>query len=83
MNSMSVLWFETPENSVKSLFHSPKGLHNTSSLLIFVIAYFFLSCITFGLHMSSGLFIPTLLIGAAWGRLVPIGLEKIIGSKVL
>ena len=32
--------------------------------------YFPLSCITFGLSVSMGIFIPTLLVGAAWGRFV-------------
>lgn len=32
---------------------------------------------TYGLAIPSGLFIPSLLIGAAWGRLVGIGMATI------
>ncbi|XP_024938725.1 H(+)/Cl(-) exchange transporter 7 [Cephus cinctus] len=69
-SAVAALWFQTPESSVRSLFHDPKGSHNDVTLAVFVILYFFLAAATFGLSMSSGLFIPSLLIGAAWGRLV-------------
>ena len=37
--------------------------------MVFVPIYFFLSNITYGLNVSLGIFIPCLLVGAAWGRL--------------
>lgn len=68
-NSAAALWFQTPESSVKSLFHDPPGSHQITTLLVFVPIYFFLSNITYGLNVSLGIFIPCLLTGAAWGRL--------------
>lgn len=68
-NAAAALWFQTPEQTVKSLFHDPPGSHKVMTLFIFVIIYFILSFITFGLNVSLGIFIPTLLVGAAWGRL--------------
>ncbi|EFN81286.1 H(+)/Cl(-) exchange transporter 7 [Harpegnathos saltator] len=76
-NAVASLWFQTPESSVRSLFHDPKGSHNDMTLAIFVVLYFFLAASTFGLSMSSGLFIPSLLIGSAWGRLIGSGLSKL------
>ncbi|XP_053987126.1 H(+)/Cl(-) exchange transporter 7 [Hylaeus anthracinus] len=76
-NVVATLWFQTPESSVRSLFHDPKGSHNDITLAIFVVLYFFLAVFTFGLSMSSGLFIPSLLIGSAWGRLIGSGLAKL------
>uniref|UniRef100_A0A6P7FEH3 Chloride channel protein n=1 Tax=Diabrotica virgifera virgifera TaxID=50390 RepID=A0A6P7FEH3_DIAVI len=73
-NVLASIWFQTPEASVRSLFHDPPNTHNAISLAAFVIIYFFLACWTFGLSTSNGLFIPTLLTGAAWGRLVSIGI---------
>lgn len=64
------MWFQTPESSVKSLFHDPPGSHKISTLLVFVPIYFALSNITYGLNVSLGIFIPCLLVGAAWGRLI-------------
>ncbi|XP_020283006.1 H(+)/Cl(-) exchange transporter 7 [Pseudomyrmex gracilis] len=75
-SAVAALWFQTPESSVRSLFHDPKGSHNDITLAIFIVLYFFLAAATFGLSMSSGLFIPSLLIGAAWGRLIGSGLLK-------
>ncbi|KYQ58999.1 H(+)/Cl(-) exchange transporter 7 [Trachymyrmex zeteki] len=76
-NAVASLWFQTPESSVRSLFHDPKGAHNDLTLAIFVVLYFFLAAATFGLSMSSGLFIPSLLIGSAWGRLIGSALAKL------
>lgn len=68
-NAAAALWFQTPESSVKSLFHDPPGSHQILTLLVFVPIYFYLSNITYGLNVSLGIFIPCLLTGAAWGRL--------------
>ncbi|EFN62069.1 Chloride channel protein 7 [Camponotus floridanus] len=83
-SAVASLWFQTPESSVRSLFHDPKGSHNDITLAVFVILYFFLAAATFGLSMSSGLFIPSLLIGSAWGRLIGSALSRICpDSEVL
>ncbi|KZC11809.1 H(+)/Cl(-) exchange transporter 7 [Dufourea novaeangliae] len=82
-NVVAALWFQTPESSVRSLFHDPKGSHNDMTLAIFVVLYFFLAVFTFGLSMSSGLFIPSLLIGSAWGRLIGSCLSKLFPNCVV
>ncbi|XP_067006232.2 H(+)/Cl(-) exchange transporter 7 [Anabrus simplex] len=74
-NVVGAIWFQTPEASVRSLFHDPPGSHKATSVAVFFTIYFLLSCWTYGLSISSGLFIPSLLTGAAWGRLVGMGLE--------
>nr|XP_023026606.1 H(+)/Cl(-) exchange transporter 7 [Leptinotarsa decemlineata] len=76
-NVLASIWFQTPEASVRSLFHDPPNTHNAVSLISFVVVYFLLASWTFGLSTSNGLFIPTLLTGAAWGRLVSIGLSYV------
>jgi len=75
---IGAIWFQTPEQSVRSLFHDPPGSHKLSTLAIFFVAYFFLNCWTYGLSISSGVFIPTLLTGAAWGRLIGSIIEMLI-----
>uniref|UniRef100_A0A672L6S5 Chloride channel protein n=1 Tax=Sinocyclocheilus grahami TaxID=75366 RepID=A0A672L6S5_SINGR len=71
-NSMATAFFNTPERSVRSLFHNPPGTYNPVTLGVFTLAYFFLAVWTYGLTVSAGVFIPSLLIGAAWGRLFGI-----------
>lgn len=81
-NALGALWFQTPEASVRSLFHDPPGSHKPLSIFFFFIFYFILSCWTYGLSVSSGLFIPSLLTGAAWGRLVGMGIEILFPGYV-
>lgn len=40
------------------------------TLSLFFLLYFLLACWTYGLSVPSGLFVPSLLCGAAFGRLV-------------
>uniref|UniRef100_A0A3Q2QBE6 Chloride channel protein n=1 Tax=Fundulus heteroclitus TaxID=8078 RepID=A0A3Q2QBE6_FUNHE len=70
-NSMATAFFNTPERSVRSLLHNPRT-YNALTLGLFTLTYFFLACWTYGLSVSAGVFIPSLLIGAAWGRLCGI-----------
>uniref|UniRef100_A0A0N5AWK8 Chloride channel protein n=1 Tax=Syphacia muris TaxID=451379 RepID=A0A0N5AWK8_9BILA len=74
-SAVANLFFQSPEESVKSLFHSPINSFRASTLLIFAVEYFILTLWTYGLSVPSGIFIPSLLTGAAWGRLVGIGVE--------
>lgn len=53
------------------------GSFNPITLGAFCVVYYFLACWTYGLAISSGLFIPSLLIGSAWGRLVAIGISHL------
>ncbi|KAF2903405.1 hypothetical protein ILUMI_02783 [Ignelater luminosus] len=82
-NVLASIWFQTPEASVRSLFHDPPNTHNALSLGVFVVFYYILSCTTFGLACSIGLFIPTLLTGAAWGRLLYVGLAHVLPVATL
>ncbi|CAF4115421.1 unnamed protein product [Adineta steineri] len=79
-NTMATIVFSTPENAVRNLFHSEIGTYKAWSLLAFCIVYFCLTCWTYGIIVSSGLFIPSLLIGASWGRLVGIGMHNLFPS---
>lgn len=79
-NSMAKAFFNTPERSVRSLFHNQPGTYNPLTLGLFTLTYFFLACWTYGLAVSAGVFIPSLLIGAAWGRLFGILLASSTSS---
>lgn len=91
---MAELFFQTPEEGVKSFFHEKprKSLDfhlaldssrmfldsfSASTVAIFAVLYYLLSAWTYGIAVSSGIFIPALLTGAAWGRLVGIGVEAL------
>uniref|UniRef100_A0A915CF91 CBS domain-containing protein n=1 Tax=Parascaris univalens TaxID=6257 RepID=A0A915CF91_PARUN len=76
-SAVANLFFQSPEESVKSLFHSPINSFRASTLFIFAVEYYILTLWTYGLSVPSGIFIPSLLTGAAWGRLVGIGVERL------
>uniref|UniRef100_A0A8C4GFB6 Chloride channel protein n=1 Tax=Dicentrarchus labrax TaxID=13489 RepID=A0A8C4GFB6_DICLA len=82
-NSMATAFFNTPERSVRSLFHNQPGSYNPLTLGLFTLTYFFLACWTYGLAVSAGVFIPSLLIGAAWGRLFGILLASITSNATI
>lgn len=81
-NALAALWFQTPEASVRSLFHDPLGSHRVQSVFLFFLFYLLLSCWTYGLSVSSGVFIPSLLTGAAWGRMVGMGIGNLFPGHV-
>lgn len=81
-NSMATAFFNTPEKSVQSLFHDPPGSYDPQTLGLFTLSYFLLAFWTYGLAVSAGLFIPSLLIGAAWGRLFGIFLAKMSNGSI-
>ncbi|XP_049523316.1 H(+)/Cl(-) exchange transporter 7 isoform X1 [Dermacentor silvarum] len=80
-SALGEIWFQTPEASVRSLFHRPEGTWTALTLLAFFVVYFLLSCWTYGLSVSSGVFIPTLLVGAVWGRLLGIGVRNMFPTS--
>jgi hypothetical protein len=68
LNDYALLFFQPSEDSIKMLFHAT-GNFADISLFIFAMIYFILACWTYGIAVPSGLFIPSLLAGAAVGRL--------------
>ncbi|KAL5020975.1 hypothetical protein ScPMuIL_000130 [Solemya velum] len=80
-NSMSNLFLTTPEGCLKALLHDPYGTFQVVTLLVFVVVFFFLGVWTYGLSVSSGVFIPSLVIGAAWGRMIGIGVVSLFPEE--
>lgn len=57
-------WYLTRYSCVLS------GTFSPVTLSVFMLLYFLLACWTYGVSVPSGLFVPSLLCGAAFGRLV-------------
>ncbi|XP_071173086.1 H(+)/Cl(-) exchange transporter 7-like isoform X3 [Mytilus edulis] len=77
-HGLSNLFLNTPEGCLKSLLHDPYESHSPASLAVFTVVLYFLSVWTYGLSVSSGVFIPSLATGAAWGRLVGMGVVDML-----
>lgn len=60
---MADLLFNTPEEAIKRLFHGNRDEFHMGTLAMFAVIYWCLSCITYGLTVPSGLFVPCILTG--------------------
>ncbi|XP_072047747.1 H(+)/Cl(-) exchange transporter 6-like [Amphiura filiformis] len=79
-NDMATLFFNSQETAIKQLFHQ-QGTFSLPSLAIFFVFFFFLSCWTYGAMVPSGLFVPCLLCGAAYGRFIGNVLNEYVGYR--
>lgn len=77
-NDMATLFFNPQESAILQLFHQDSTFSPVTLALFFVL-YFSLACWTYGISVPSGLFVPSLLCGAAFGRLVANVLKSYIG----
>ncbi|XP_053547441.1 H(+)/Cl(-) exchange transporter 6 [Bombina bombina] len=77
-NDMATLFFNPQESAILQLFHQD-GTFSPVTLCFFCCMYFFLSCWTYGISVPSGLFVPSLLCGASFGRLVANLLKSYLG----
>ncbi|KAM3921298.1 H(+)/Cl(-) exchange transporter 6 [Leptodactylus fuscus] len=77
-NDMATLFFNPQESAILQLFHQD-GTFSPVTLSFFCCMYFLLSCWTFGMSVPSGLFVPSLLCGAGFGRLVANLLKSYLG----
>ncbi|KAI3446865.1 hypothetical protein Pfo_003530 [Paulownia fortunei] len=93
-NDLASLFFNTNDDAIKNLFSkgTDSEFHH-SSMLIFFATCFFLSTFSYGIVAPAGLFVPVIVTGAAYGRLVGMyvgstsnlnhGLFAVLGSASL
>ena len=68
-NELASLIFAEPGDAIRQLFHLHKHIFSSGALMIFFLVYISLAVVTYGIAVPSGLFVPSLLSGAAFGRL--------------
>ncbi|KAK6155403.1 hypothetical protein DH2020_009651 [Rehmannia glutinosa] len=75
-NDLATLLLTTNDDAVRSIFsiNTPTEF-NIFSLFIFFALYCILGLITFGIAVPSGLFLPIILMGSAYGRLLGIAMS--------
>lgn len=82
-NEVASLIFTDADIAIKQLFHFREaGADDTSTfssgaLFLFFVPYIVMATITYGIAVPSGLFVPSLLSGAAFGRLFGHLLHKL------
>uniref|UniRef100_A0A3Q4BVB0 Chloride channel protein n=1 Tax=Mola mola TaxID=94237 RepID=A0A3Q4BVB0_MOLML len=80
-NDMATLFFNPQEAAIHQLFHQD-GTFSPVTLSVFFLLYFLLACWTYGVSVPSGLFVPSLLCGASFGRLVSNILKVNLGMDI-
>jgi len=70
-NDLATLLLTTNDDAVRNIFstNTPQE-YQPMSLLIFFVLYCILGLITFGIAVPSGLFLPIILMGSGYGRLL-------------
>ncbi|KAK6265850.1 hypothetical protein QUC31_016687 [Theobroma cacao] len=72
-NDLATIFFNTQDDAIRNLF-SAKTIHefSTQSLLTFLVMFYTLAVVTFGTAVPAGQFVPGIMIGSTYGRLVGI-----------
>ncbi|KAH9682756.1 chloride channel protein CLC-d [Citrus sinensis] len=70
-NDLATIFFNTQDDAIRNLF-SAKTIHEYSaqSLLTFLVMFYTLAVVTFGIAVPAGQFVPGIMIGSTYGRLV-------------
>ncbi len=72
-NDLASLFFSDQEEAIRYLFNKGETINpavKRSSLFLFFIFYFLSMVVCYGSAVPGALFVPSLLAGAAWGRLI-------------
>ncbi|XP_057785381.1 chloride channel protein CLC-c isoform X2 [Salvia miltiorrhiza] len=76
-NDLASLFLNTSDDAIRNLLSSTnRNEFEISTLIIFYVGTYFLGIVTYGIAVPSGLFIPVILAGATYGRLV----GRLLGS---
>ncbi|WVZ60181.1 hypothetical protein U9M48_010234 [Paspalum notatum var. saurae] len=70
-NDLATIFFNTQDDAIRNLF-SAKTFHEYSaqSLITFLVMFYSLAVVTFGTAVPAGQFVPGIMIGSTYGRLV-------------
>ena len=75
-NEVASLYFVNADIAMQQLFHYQEAVgatyvtFSTGALIMFMVPYFLMAAVVSGTFVPAGLFVPTLLSGAAYGRSV-------------
>lgn len=93
-NDLASLFFNTNDDTIKNLYTSgTDSVFSKFSVLVFFVSSYFLGILSYGVVSPNGLFVPVILVGATYGRLVGMlmgsystldhGLFAVLGSASL
>jgi len=80
-NNLATLSFQSEETAIKTFFHNTSTI-GPKALMFYCFMLFFLAVITYGIAVPSGLFVPCILIGCSYGRMIGELVRNHIESSV-
>ena len=79
-SDLATLLVTSQENAIRNLFSSnTEHEFRISTLVVFLALYYSLAIVTYGIAVPSGLFVPSIMIGSAYGRIVGIAMSNLAG----
>ena len=76
-NDLASLFFNTNDDTIRNLYGAGTDeVFNKFSVLLFFVTSYFLGIFSYGLVVPSGLFVPVILTGATYGRLIAMLMGK-------
>ena len=82
-NELASLYLADSDTAIKQLFHFREigdkqlSTFSSSALVLFLGPYLIMACVSSGIAVPAGMFVPSLLSGAAFGRLIGHLLHKL------
>ncbi|CAN0369761.1 unnamed protein product, partial [Scytosiphon promiscuus] len=73
-NEVASLFLSDADTAIRQLFHFRESgrreisTFSSGALFVFFVPYTIMGCLTYGIAVPSGLFVPSLLSGAAFGK---------------
>jgi chloride channel 7 len=81
-NDLAGLFFNTNDDTIRNLFSKgTNGEFAFSSLLIYLVTAYWLALLTYGIAVPSGLFVPAILCGATYGRIMGMAMRIVYGPS--
>lgn len=65
-DDMALLWLSNREEALKAVIQAPRGF-SIYTLVVMSVVFFALQSATFGVSITAGIFMPTIMVGACFG----------------
>jgi len=83
-SDLATFFFTLPEETIRILFDRKTSVEAAipyQTLLIFCVFYFLMAAVSYGMAVPGGLFVPSIIIGASYGRLVGLVVQHALSSE--
>ena len=83
-SDLATFFFTLPEEAIRILFDRKTSIEAHipyQTLLVFAVFYFLMCALSYGMAVPGGLFVPCIIIGAAYGRLVGLAVQSIFTAN--